>query len=168
VKHPEAVIVKAKKMAELVERTEAGEALSDVCAELGIAVSKAQLSRLRAKYGSALDGWEALLDGRFGHEQKVNSALETWLYERKEADANVRAPALAQEILEKFQVKLSVGHINYLLRKRALTAPPGRPFKVNEVEGNEEESEAQPASVENAGIFFPGGSEARVAGERND
>lgn len=102
-----------------------------------------------------LGGWEGLLDGRFGHEQKVNSALETWLYERKEGDASVRAPALAAEILEKFNVRLSVGHINHLLRKRALSAPPGRPAKVPPTQDDEKESQSQPTSVENVGIFFP-------------
>lgn len=166
--YPEAVIVKAKKMAELVERTQAGEALSDVCAELGIAVTESQLRRLQAKHASECGGWEGLLDGRFGHEQKVNSALETWLYERKEADLDVRAPALAVEIKEKFDVELSVGHINYLLRKRALSAPPGRPFKGKAPESSGEESQPQPASEENVGIFFPGGGEGSVAGERSD
>ncbi len=166
--YPEAVLMKAKKMTELVERTQAGEALSDVSAELGIAVTESQLRRLQAKYASDPGGWEGLLDGRFGHEQKVNSALETWLYARKEADKNVRAPALAVEIKEKFDVKLSVGHINYLLRKRALSAPPGRPFKAEVVESGEEESQSQPASVVNAGLFFPGGGEGSVAGGRSD
>jgi transposase len=160
--YPDAVNAKAKRMARLIERVEGGESLADVNMELGSEVSAEQLARLQAKYEAGGRGWEALRDGRFGHDVKVNSALKEWLYERKRQDASVRASQLAQEIAEKFDIELSAGHINHLLRKRGLTAPPGRPYKRQE-EATETEEAA--ASQENAGLFFPGGGEASSGGE---
>ena len=104
--------------------------------------SRDQLKKLQAKYASGGREWEALLDGRFGHDVKAHSALREWLYERKRQAPSLRASQLAQEIAEKFDVELSIGHINHLLRKRSLTAPPGRPFK------RQEEAAAEQAALE--------------------
>ena len=75
---------------------------------------------------------------------------------RKKEDESLRAPQLAEEIEEKFGVKLSAGHINYLLRKRGLTALPGRPPKEQPPDEEAAAALAVPnAPVDNAGIFFP-------------
>ena len=166
--YPDAVIAKAKRMAKLIERVEAGEPLSEVCTELDISVSVQQLNRLQGKYESGGRSWEALLDGRFGHDVKAHSALRAWLYERKSQDSSLRASQLAQEIAEKFDVQLSDGHINHLLRKRALTAAPGRPHKAVEATNETETQEETAASQENAGLFFPGGREAGIGRQRDD
>ena len=129
-----------------------------------------QLACAQAKYEAGGCTWEALLDGRFGHAQKVHSGIREWLYARKERDEEeVRAPQLAQEIKEKFDVEVDPGHINYLLRKRCLTAPPGRPYK--EGPAGEEATDVTTApgeSIDNAGIFFPGGGEGRDGGGGSD
>lgn len=166
--YPEAVIAKAKRMAELIERIESGEFLAEVCAEVGIAISADQLTKLQAKYETGGRKWEALLDGRFGHDVKAHSALREWLYERRRQDPSLRASQLAKEIAEKFDVELSVGHINHLLRKRGLSAPPGRPFKQTEATEEQETREEAASSQENVGLFFPGGSEASSEGQRDD
>jgi transposase len=163
--YPDAVIAKAKQMATLIERVESGESLAEVCTELGISISSEELTKRQAKYEAGGREWQALLDGRFGHDVKAHSALRAWLYERKRQDPSLRASQLAQEIAQKFDVELSIGHINHLLRKRGLTAPPGRPFK--RTEEQETREEATP-SQENAGLFFPGGSEASPGGQRDD
>ena len=144
--YPDAVVAKAKRMATVIERVEAGESWPDVCRELGISSSLEQLTRLQAKYEAGGRKWVALLDGRFGHDVKVNSALREWLYEQKRQDASLRASQLAQEIGEKFDVELSVGHINYLLRKRGLTAAPGRPYPPTEASQEQETKEETAAS----------------------
>jgi transposase len=165
--YPDAVIAKAKRMARLIERVEKGESLSEVCTEVGISLSSEQFRRLEAKYETGERKWEALQDGRFGHDVKVHSAMKEWLYERKRQDGSLRAPQLAQEIAEKFDVELSVGHINHLLRKRSLSAPPGRPFAEKEAKEEQEEREEATACQENAGLFFPGGREASAGRQRD-
>jgi len=166
--YPDAVIAKAKRMAKLVERVEGGEPLAEACAEVGISVNEVRWKQLQAKYESGGSSWEALLDGRFGHDVKAHSALRTWLYERKSQDASLRASQLAPEIAEKFDVELSIGHINHLLRKRALTAAPGRPAKAVEPTNEAEMREEATESHENAGLFFPGGGQASVWRQRDD
>jgi transposase len=84
--------------------------------------------------------------------------VREYLYARKEEDDSLRAPRLAEEVEEKFGIEVSAGHINYLLRKRGLTAPPGRPFKEPKPDENVT-TEAASESVDNAGLFFPGSGE---------
>jgi len=120
-----------------------------------------QLVGLQAKYRAGGETWEALLDGRFGHPHTAHAELREWLYERKEQDETLRASKLAIEIEKKFGVALSDGHINYLLRKRRLTAPPGRPYKDPPAEQEEEQPPTTSESLDNAGTFFPGSSQGR-------
>ena len=125
--YPSAVLEKAQRMEQLLQRVAAGEALAHVNAEMGVPVDAEQLARLQDKYEAGGQQWEALLDGRYGHHHTIPSGLRDWLYARKEEDAELRAPQLVREIAERFQVTVSAGHLNYLLRKRGLSAPPGRP-----------------------------------------
>lgn len=159
--YPEAVIEKAQKMEKLLQRVEAGEPLDQVCAEVDIEVDEKRLAALQAKYKAGGETWETLLDGRFGHSHTAHAELRAWLYERKEQDETLRAPTLVKEIEKKFGVVLSSGHINYLLRKRGLTAPPGRPYKDPPAEQEEEQPPTTTESLDNAGAFFPGSSQGR-------
>jgi hypothetical protein len=161
-KYPIAVLEKAKRLEQLLHQVAAGEPLDRVNEALGFYLDQEQLAGAEAKYEAGGHRWEALIDGRYGHAQKAHSALREWLYARKEEDEEVRASQLAVEIQEQFGVELSPGHINYLLRKRGLSAPPGRPYK------RERSTEDAPApapapseSIDNAGTFFPGGCEGR-------
>jgi hypothetical protein len=159
VEYPKAVIEKARKQAELLQRIERGEDREQACERLGLEVNETDLAALQAKYEAGGRSWQALLDGRFGHSQKAHSALREWLYERKREDESLRSPQLKREIAERFGVDISEGHINYLLRKRSLTAPPGRPYKSAESPDESEPEASQ--SVDNAGIFFPGSGQGR-------
>jgi transposase len=163
--YPEAVIEKAKRYEELLQRVADGEPRGQVCADLGIKVDEDRLAVLQVKYEAGGRTWQALLDGRHGHAQKVHSAIREWLYERKKQDEDVRAPALVREIEEKFGVKISDGHINYLLRKRGMTAPPGRPYKRPADEKAPEQATESSEALDNTGIFFPGGSKGRDGGD---
>jgi hypothetical protein len=79
----------------------------------------------------------------------------------------LRAPQLAVEVEEKFGVKLNAGHINYLLRKRGLSASPGRPPKKSRPDEDATTAPAAPSeSNDNAGIFFPRSSKDRDGGGR--
>jgi hypothetical protein len=162
--YPKAVIEKAQKMEKLLQRVAAGKPLDQVCAELDVDIDEKRLAALQTKYKAGGETWEALLDGRFGHSHTAHFALREWLYERKEQDETLRAPKLAKEIEKKFNVVLSPGHINYLLRKRALTAPPGRPYKHPPAEQEEEQSLTATKPLDNAGTFFPGSSQGRDGG----
>jgi transposase len=158
--YPPAVLEKAQRLGPLLLRVEAGDSLDAANAAFGFNLDQRQLARWQAKYEAGGRRWEALIDGRHGHPRQAHSALREWLYARKEQDDQVRAPQLATEISEKFSVELSVGHINYLLRKRGLTAPPGRPPKGQDTATEPLAApDALSASVDNAGIFFPRSSE---------
>ena len=158
--YPPAVLEKAQRLEQLLLRVAAGESLDAANAAFGFNLDARQLARWQAKYEAGGRRWEALIDGRHGHPRHAHSALREWLYARKEQDEEVRAPRLIDEIKEKFSVELSAGHINYLLRKRGLTAPPGRPPKGPDTAAEPSAAPNAPsASMDNAGIFFPRSSE---------
>jgi transposase len=163
--HPPAVLDKARRMERLLRRVEAGESLSQVCADLNLKVKEKDLPRLRDKYEKGGRTWEALIDGRYGHPQTAHSALREWLYERKREDETLTASQLAKKVKGRFGVELDPGHINYLLRKVGLTRPPGRPPSAAAAK-DEPESEQPEQSLDDAGVFFPGSSEARDGGHR--
>ena len=166
--YPKAVAEKAKRLEQLLQRVAAGEPLAEMNEELGFTLDEKQLAKAQAKYEAGGDQWEALVDGRYGHAQKIHSGIREWLYSRKEKDQAVRAPQLAREIKEKFEVEVDPGHLNYLLRKRGLTAPPGHPAK-REVVGEEgEDTPAASETLDNAGLFFPGGGEDGTGGDGDD
>jgi transposase len=135
---------------------------------LGFNLDAKQLAQVQAKYEAGGGQWEALVDGRYGHAQKIHSGIREWLYSRKEKDPAVRSPQLAREIQEKFAVEVAPGHLNYLLRKRGLTAPPGHPNKPEVVNEEGEEGPAASESLDNAGLFFPGGGEDGPGGAGAD
>ena len=167
--HPTAVIEKAKRLERLLQRVATGEALDTVNERLDFDLDKEQLSQVQAKYEAGGCRWEALIDGRYGHAQKIHSGIREWLYTRKEKDEDVRAPQLAKEIKEQFGVEVDPGHINYLLRKRGLTAPLGRPYKKKPADAEVTDGEIVPSeSTDNAGIFFPGRGEGGNGGGRSD
>jgi transposase len=159
--HPAAVIDKAKRLEQLLQRVAQGEFLEQVCAELDLVVDAKGLARLQAKYEASGCTWEALLDGRYGHPKKAHSALREWLYERKRQDKALTAPELVDELKVQFQVGLSAGHVNYLLRKVELTRPPGRVPSRPAAEDDPAGSETSSPSLDKAGIFFPGSSPTR-------
>lgn len=162
--HPQVVITKAQKTEKLLQRVAQGEPVAQVCAELEIEVTEKQLAKLQAQYEAGGKRWEALLDGRYGHTQKVHAAMLAWLYERKEQDETLRAPALASEMGKQFGVSVTAGHINHLLRKRELSAPPGRPYKHPLPEHAKDPSPTSISSLDNAGSFFPRSSQGRDGG----
>lgn len=165
---PKAVAEKAKRLEQLLQGVATGEALAEKNEVLGFNLDEKQVAKAQAKYEASGGQWAALVDGRYGHAQKIHSGIREWLYSRKEKDKAVRAPQLAREIKEKFEVEVDPGHLNYLLRKRGLTAPPGHPGK-QEVVGEEgEEGSAVSESLDNAGLFFPGGGEDGLGGDRDD
>lgn len=155
--YPEAVLEKARRLERLLLCVAAGEPLDELNEELGFDLDEEELARQQTKYEKGGRTWEAVINGRHGHAHKIHSGIREYLYTRKKEDNSLRAPQLAGEVEEKFGVEVSAGHVNYLLRKRELTAAPGRPLKKTELD-EKAPAEAPSESVENAGIFFPGGS----------
>lgn len=158
--YPEAVLEKARRLEQLLLRCAAGEPLDQLNEELGFELDEEELGQQQAKYENGGRRWEAVIDGRHGHAHKIHSGIREFLYARKKEDGSLRAPQLAEEVEEKFGIEVSAGHVNYLLRKRGLTSPPGRPYKKPEPD---EDATAEPPSeiVDNAGLFFPGSGEGR-------
>jgi transposase len=154
--YPAALLEKAQRLEQLLHRVTAGESLDEANEALGFSLDQRQLARWQAKYEAGGRQWEALIDGRQGHPRTASSAVREWLYARKEEDEELRAPHLAIEIMEQFGVELSAGHINYLLRKRGLSAPTGRPYKKQPPAQDAPATPPAPGeSVDNAGLFFP-------------
>lgn len=156
--YPKAVLEKAQRLERLLLRVAAGESLDKLNEELGFDLDEDELARQQTKYEHGGRTWEAVIDGRHGHAHKVHSGVREYLYARKKEDDSLRAPQLVEEVEKKFGIEVSAGHINYLLRKRGLTAPPGRPSKKPEPD-EEAATEVPNESVDNTGVFFPGGSE---------
>jgi transposase len=148
----------------LLERVERGESREQVGHELGLTIAPAPLTALGRKYQASGGDWQVLLDGRYGHDQKANDEIKEWLYARKQAAPHLTAPQLVEAIKAKFGVEFSAGHLNYLLRKVALTRPVGRPQV--RPKAAEPASPAEPVSVPNAGLFFPGGGEGEARRNR--
>ncbi len=191
--HPPSVREKAQRLESLLQRLEAGKPLEQVCIELGLSVEAQDVPKLQAKYEAGGRKWGALIDGRYGHPQKAHSALREWLYERKREDKALTARELVLEIAEQFQVELSIGHVNYLLRKVGLTRPRGQPRRRGErsevspasatrpdESPDNSDSAASPQapssntreaptrdSLDHAGLFFPRGGEAGDGGGRD-
>lgn len=155
-KHPEAVIEKAKQFELLLNRVEVGEPFEQVLAELGLDFSIDNLPRLQAKYVSGGRNFEVLIDGRYGHWKTVHSAIREWLYERKQQAEELSAPQLSDEMEKKFGVRVAAGHVNYLLRKRGLTNRTGRPKSHSQADAAQAPQEFSEQIDENAGLFFPG------------
>ena len=166
--YPQAVLEKAQRLAQLLQRVAAGESPESANEALGFDLDQRELARAQAKYESGGHTWQALIDGRHGHSRKANSALREWLYTRRQEDESLRAPQLVEEIKAQFGVTLTDGHINYLLRKRGLSAPPGRPYKGGSGETASDEAPTRTESVENAGLFFPRDSKAGDGSSASD
>ena len=163
--HPIAVLEKAQRLEQLLLRVASGEPLDEVNEALGFNLDPQELARQQAKYEAGGRQWEALIDGRCGHPRKAHSALREWLYARKKEGESLRALHLVLEIKERFDVELSEGHINYLLRKRGLSAPPGRPSQKQRLVEEAITAQAAPSeSVDNAGLFFPRSGEGGDGG----
>jgi len=161
--HPQVVLEKAQRLEQLLQRLEQGEPLAAVCAELGLAVSPTRLITWQAKYEAGGRSWEALVDGRYGHEQIITSEMKAWLYERKGEDEGLTGPALVQELAERFKVKISEGHLNHLLRQVGLSRPTGRPPKPSQPKEGITSDTTGPV-IDNAGLFFPGGRKSGDGG----
>ena len=155
-KHPKAVIEKAKQIELLLMRVEDGEPFEQVLAELELDVSLADLPKLQAKYAKGGRSFDVLIDGRYGHWKTVNTVVREWLYERKEQAKELSAPQLANEMEKKFGVRVAAGHINYLLRKRGLTNRTGRPQSRSQMDAAQAPQKFSEQIDENAGLFFPG------------
>ena len=158
--YPQAVLEKARRLAQLLQRVAAGESLESANEALGFDLDQRELARAQAKYESGGHTWQALIDGRHGHSRKAHSALREWLYTRRQEDESLRAPQLVEEIKAQFGVTLTDGHINYLLRKRGLSAPPGRPYKGGPEETVSDDAPTSTGAMDNVGLFFPRGSKA--------
>jgi len=168
VSHPLAVCEKAQRLERLLQRLKAGERLVSVRAELGLDVTASEVPDLRAKYEEGGRTWEGLLDGRYGHPQTAHSALREWMYQRKREDPTLTAGQLAEAVAAQFGVRLSAGHVNYLLRQVELTRPTGRPAKAPTNTANTLATATPPdTALDQAGLFFPRGGQASDGRGRN-
>ncbi len=92
------LLTDAYRLAQLLQRVEEGEGPAEVCAEIGLEVTPERLVALQRKYEAGGRSWEALIDGRYGHVQKVTADMKEWLYERKRQDKTLTGPELVKAI----------------------------------------------------------------------
>ncbi len=152
--YPRGVLEKAQRLEQLLLGVATSKPLAALNETLGFDLDEEELAHQQTKYADGGRTWEALIDGRHGHAHKCHSGIREYLYTRKENDASLRARQLADAVADKFGVEVSVGHVNYLLRKRELTAPRGHPPQKPTTA-----AEVRQPPVKNVGIFFPGSSE---------
>ena len=163
--YPTAIIEKAKRTERLLLRVSSGEPLQTVGDQLNMTVSEARFAKLVKKYDAGGQTYEAVIDGRCGHPQKAHAGIREWLYAQKRAHPQHNASQLACAIESEFDVKLSKGHINYLLRRvglsgargRPKSVPPGKPSETDSTDPDDEE-------LSNAGLFFPRSRDATDGG----
>lgn len=153
--YPKAIVEKAKRIEHLLQRVQAGEPFDQVCADLKVKLAVSALAKVQEKYEAGGRKYKALIDGRCGHPQKAHSAMREWLYARKVAHPQLAAYQLAKEVTDQFDVKLSIGHINYLLRRVGLAGPRGRPRHPINKQQPKTACTRPDEVLENAGLFFP-------------
>lgn len=158
---PLAVQEKARDLEQLLVRWDAGEAAHSLQDELvRLRVRLADLARLWTRYQRAGQRWEVLIDGRYGHPQKANSAVRGCLFERKQENPELTGAQLSAELEQRCGTKLSLGYVNTLLRRQGLSRGRGRGDPG--VRREPEPSEVTTEVVDNAGLFFLEGAKQEM------
>lgn len=148
---PPTVIEKAQTMEQLLLKVEAGWSVAEACNQLKESINEKTFHRLRKKYEANGRCWQALLDRRYGRSQKITPVIRKRLYQLQKTNPTLTANLLAQKIQQEFGINVSVGHINYLLRKKGATSSVGRP-KTHK--GTIVADHTSPDPLPHAGIFF--------------
>lgn len=103
-----------------------------------------------------------MLQRRHGVATKGTPPVKAFLAKAKARDPQLTGAELCLQVWERFEIEISLGRLNALLREAGLSNPPGRPAKARD----EKELAATPREVDNAGAFFPSGRAERAGRPR--
>jgi transposase len=141
----------ARRKEQWILRTERGEDPARVGRELKLKLKPRALERLKQRYRMGGRKWQALLERRHGVATKGTPAVRAFLAKAKARHPQLTGAELCVQVWERFEIEISLGYLEALLREAGLSNPPGRPRKASA-------TARDPArDVEHAGAFFPPG-----------
>mgnify|MGYP001558071687 FL=1 len=152
----------ARRKEQWILRTEHGEAPGLVRRELKLKLKNSALERLQRRYRQGGRRWQALVGRRHGVATKGTAQVKAFLAKAKARDPQVTGAELCVQVWERFEIEISLGRLNALVREAGLSNPPGRPPKAPA----EKDSATTAREVENAGAFFPSGRPHRTGRPR--
>lgn len=148
----------ARRKEQWILRTEKGEDPERVRRELKVPLQTRTLGWLKRRYQAGGRQWQALLQRRHGVATKGTPAVKAFLTKAKERNPQLTGAELCEQVWERFEIDISLGHMTTLLRHAGLSSPPGRPRKAP----GEKDAVTPAREVENAGAFFPSGRAQRT------
>ena len=141
----------ARRKEQWILRTEQGEDPERVRRELKLKLNPRALERLKQRYRAGGRTWQALLERRHGVATKGTPAVKAFLAKAKARHPQLTGAELCVQVWERFEIEMSLGHLEALLREAGLSNPFGRPRKASA-------APRDPArEVQHAGAFFPSG-----------
>ena len=141
----------ARRKEQWVRRAERGEDPKRVRRELKLKLKPRALERLKQRYRAGGRKWQALLERRPGVATKGTPAVRAFLAKAKARNPRLTGAELCVQVCERFEIEISLGPLEALLREAGLSNPPGRPRKAPSV------SRDPTRAVDHAGAFFPSG-----------
>src|SRR5712692_6263072 len=148
----------ARRKEQWILRTERGENAERVRRELKVPLQTSSLEWLRQRYQAGGRKWQALLERRHGVATKGTAKVKAFLAQAKAQHPQLTGAELCRQIWERFEIEISLGRLNALVREAGLSNPPGRPAKAPEAKA----PLAPAKEVDNAGAFFPSGRAHRT------
>ena len=152
----------ARRKEQWILRTERGENSERVRRELKVPLKTSSFGWLRQRYQVGGRKWQALLERRHGVTTKGTPAVKAFLAKAKARDPQLTGAELCVQVWERFEIEISLGRLNALVREAGLSNPPGRPPKAPDGEA----PAAATREVDNAGAFFPSGRAHRTGRAR--
>lgn len=152
----------ARRKEQWILRAERGEDPERIRRELKIPLQTSSLGWLTQRYQAGGRTWQALLDRRYGVATKGTPAVKAFVAKAKARDPQLTGAELCVQVWERFEIEISLGRLNALVREAGLSNPPGRPAKAPEAE----KPAATAKVVDNAGAFFPSGRAHRTGRPR--
>jgi len=152
----------ARRKEQWILRSAQGEEPERVRRELKVPLQTSSLGWLTHRYHAGGRTWQALLDRRYGVATKGTPAVKAFVTKAKARAPQLTGAELCVQVWERFEIEISLGRLNALVREAGLSNPPGRPLKAPA----EKDSAPTPREVENAGAFFPSGRAHRIGRAR--
>jgi transposase len=152
----------ARRKEQWILRTERGENAERARRELKVPLQTSSLEWLSQRYQTGGRKWQALLERRHGVATKGTAKVKAFLAKAKAQHPQLTGAELCRQIWERFEIEISLGRLNALVREAGLSNPPGRPAKAPEAKA----PLAPAKEVDNAGAFFPSGRAQRTGRPR--
>ena len=143
----------ARRREQWILRTEQGEAPGRVRRELKLKLKNSSLEHLQRRYRLGGRTWQALVGRRHGVATKGTPAVKAFLAKAKAREPRLTGAELCVQVWERFEIEISLGRLNALLREAGLSNPAGRPA----LAPTPDTPAASERDLDHAGAFFPSG-----------